>query len=127
MYEKYLAIGRLTRDPSPKIKPDGTMTCMMNIAVDTRIRREKTTKFITVFTQGKTAEHCDQYLSKGSPILVEGTIMEPKIYAGRDGQPRAGITMFAYNVTFLPGGPKNDGDKQAEPEYETISEDEIPF
>jgi single-strand DNA-binding protein len=82
------------------------------------------------------AELCNQYLTKGRPVLVEGRMTVdretggPRIWTGNDGKPRASFEITATTVKFLGGRGEGGGDTsvsyQESPPPE-MGEDEIPF
>lgn len=133
MYQKIIVVGNLGRDPEMRYTQDGTPVTSFSVATTRRWndreggQREETTWF-RVTTWGKQAEVCNQYLSKGRQVLVEGTI-SASAWKGRDGEPRATLELRADTVRFL--GQRGEAapvegavDK---PEAEPASEDEIPF
>jgi single-strand DNA-binding protein len=67
---------------------------------------EKTT-WVRVSTWGKTAETMNQYLHKGSRVLVIGRLVSdpktggPKIYTRTDGSAGASFEMTAFQVKFM--------------------------
>ncbi|OQX65445.1 MAG: hypothetical protein B5M51_00685 [Anaerolinea sp. 4484_236] len=69
--------------------------------------RIKETTWFRVNVWGKQAEACNQYLRKGSKVLVEGRMQQdkatggPRIWTGNDGSPRASFEMTAQTVRFL--------------------------
>jgi single-strand DNA-binding protein len=58
--------------------------------------------FIRVVVWGRRAEVCGEYLSKGSPVFVEGRL-QSRSWEGQDGQKRSTIEVIADNVQFLRG------------------------
>jgi single-strand DNA-binding protein len=64
-------------------------------------RKEKTTWF-RCNAWNKQAETLNQYLRKGSQIMVTGTI-EARAYMGKDGQPAASLELRVRDFTFLGG------------------------
>ncbi len=56
---------------------------------------------------GKTGEICNQYLKKGSKVLVEGRLTAdaatggPRVWTGQDGSTRASFEVNAQTVRFL--------------------------
>jgi single-strand DNA-binding protein len=83
------------------------------------------------------AETCNQYLSKGSQVLVEGQITPdpetggPKVFTRNDGTSGASYEVRAFTVKFLGGrgegtglGAPRDEDVPSEGDME---EDAIPF
>lgn len=128
MYQKLIIIGRLGRDPESRFTPDGTPVTMFSVATDRRWtdasgqQQSKTTWFRCVAWR-RLAETCNQYLSKGQLVMVEGEVQEPKVYQGKDGEWRASLDLVAYTVKFLSskterqdgGESGGDGDEESIP------------
>jgi len=95
MYQKIIIIGRLGRDPEMRYTPSGQSVTSFSVATDRRWtdangqRQERTTWF-RVSAWGKLGEICNQYLSKGRQVMIEGEMQEPRPYQGRDGEWRVG-------------------------------------
>ncbi len=76
---KVQIIGRLGRDPETRITPNGRKVAQFNVAVnrawtgDDGERREATDWF-TVEAWGKLGDICEQYLSKGRLVYIEGRL-----------------------------------------------------
>lgn len=81
MYQKQVAVGRLTRDPESKKYGENTV-CRFAIAVDDGFGDKKTTDFMNVSAWGKQGENVQQYTKKGSLVLVEGKFKSSKNDAG---------------------------------------------
>lgn len=102
---KVLLIGNLTRDPELRYIPSGTavstFTVAMNRAYATQSgeKKEEVT-FIRVVVWGRRAEACGEYLSKGSPVFVEGRL-RTRTWQTPDGQNRSTVEVVANNVQFL--------------------------
>jgi single-strand DNA-binding protein len=140
MYHKIIIVGNLGRDPEMRYTPDGTAVTNFSVATNRRwnsadgSQAEETIWFrVTAWRQ--LAELCNQYLSKGRSVLVEGRMTPdretggPRIWTGNDGQPRASYEVTALTVKFLGGrgdGGDTSGSYQEAPPPE-IGEDEIPF
>jgi single stranded DNA-binding protein (ssb) len=95
----------LTRDPELRYIPSGSAVTSFTIAVNRMYttqtgEKKKETCFIRVVVWGKTAETCGEYLSKGSPVMVEGRL-QSRNWVGQDGQKRNTIEVVANNVQFL--------------------------
>ena len=71
MFNQFIGIGRLTRDPETKTLTNGTQVTTFSIAIN---RRNEKVDFIPVETFGKLAELAEQYLSKGALVLIEGEL-----------------------------------------------------
>jgi single-strand DNA-binding protein len=61
---------------------------------------------------GRQAETCGQYLSKGSPVFVEGRL-STRSWEDQEGQKRSMTEVVAANVQFLRGtGQKSPADQE---------------
>lgn len=108
---RVLLIGNLTKDPEVKYRPDGTAVTDLRLAVNETFRNRQTgesvekTCFVDVVVWARQAENCGKYLSKGSPILVEGGLQMDE-WEAQDGSKRSKLRVRARNVQFL-GSPRN--------------------
>jgi single-strand DNA-binding protein len=141
MYHKVIIVGNLGRDPEMRYTPDGTPVTNFSVATNRRwstpdgTQNEETVWFrVTAWRQ--LAELCNQYLSKGRPVLVEGRMNAdretgaPRVWTGNDGQPRASFEVTALTVRFLGGRGEGEADSSVslqEPPPQEMGEDEIPF
>lgn len=102
-------VGNLTRNPEVRYAPSGNAVSDLGLAVSRKYRgkdgqeREETC-FVRVTVWGKTAENCDKYLSKGSPVLIEGRLKYDEWE--KDGQKHNRLSVVAERVQFL-GAPRN--------------------
>lgn len=71
-YNRFIGIGRLTRDPEIRFTPKGTQVTTFTIAIDRNYNDEA--DFIRVETFGRLAEIVGNYLTKGRLVLVEGEL-----------------------------------------------------
>ncbi len=131
MYQRTIVVGHLGRDPEMRYTQDGTPVTSFSMATTRRWNdregglKEETTWF-RVSVWGRQAEACNQYLSKGRPVLVEG-IVNASAWKGRDGEPRATLELRADRVVFL--GQRGEQAQEGTPEAgsQATPEDEIPF
>jgi len=111
MYQTCIIVGNLGADAELRYTPNGTAVCDFRVATNERWNdrdgqlQEKTTWF-RVTLWAKQAETLNQYLTKGSRVLVEGTI-DASAYTAQDGTPRASLELRARNVRLL--GSRGDG------------------
>ncbi len=130
MFQQCIIIGNLGRDPEMRFTPDGTPVTNFNVAVNRRwtnadgSQGEKTTWF-RVTCWRRLAETTNQYLRKGSAVMVIGEI-EASAFLGQDGQPRAMLELTARDVRFLPRGTGAGEEAGAGMDYPQEEED-IPF
>ncbi len=124
MYQKLVIVGNLGSDPEMRQTPDGTPVTSFSVAVNRRWSTkdgsdgEKTTWF-RVTAWRKLAETCNQYLSKGRTVLVEGEV-EASAWTAQDGTARATLEVTARNVRFLCRNSGTGGEGQQDDE-------EMPF
>jgi len=140
MYQRVIIIGNLGRDPEMRYTADGTPVTSFTVATSRRWNdqsgqpQEKTVWF-RVSAWRRLAETCNQYLSKGRQVLVEGELSEPKPFQGRDGQWRASLEVTAREIRFLGGrgeqgapGPAGAGaGAESREEPPALDEEDIPF
>jgi single-strand DNA-binding protein len=117
---KVLLMGNLTRDPELRYVPSGSAVATFTVAVNRVYKsqageKKEETSFIRVVVWGRRAEVCGEYLSKGSPVFVEGRL-QSRNWETQDGQKRSTIEVIADNVQFLRGGDKAPGGAAAKPE-----------
>jgi single-strand DNA-binding protein len=114
MYQKIVLIGNLGRDPEMRYTPTGQPVTTLSLATnrqytDNSGQQVKETTWFRVSVWGKQAEACNQYLTKGRPVLVEGRLTPdlntggPRIWTKQDGTPGASFEVTAQLVRFLPG------------------------
>lgn len=102
---KVYLMGNLTRDPELRYIPSGAAVTTFGMAVN-RVyttqsgEKKKETCFIRIVVWGKMAEVCGEYLSKGSPVFIEGRL-QSRSWVGQDGQKRNTMEVVANNVQFL--------------------------
>ena len=107
-FNKVLLIGNLTRDPELRYVPSGTAVATFTIAVN-RVytsqagEKKEEVSFIRIVVWGRRAEVCGEYLSKGSPVFIEGRL-QSRSWEGQDGQKRSTMEVVADNVQFLRAG-----------------------
>ncbi len=129
---KVLLIGNLTRDPELRYVPSGTAVATFTVAVN-RVytsqagEKKEEVAFIKIVVWGRRAEVCGEYLSKGSPVFIEGRL-QSRSWEGQDGQKRSTTEVIADNVQFLRGSgaagkPGDQGAKgdAAPPDVATIN------
>ncbi len=143
MYQRIIIIGRLGQDPEMRYTPQGTPVTSFSVATD-RVwtdqngQRQERTVWFRVSAWRRLAETCNQYLSKGRLVMVEGEMQEPRPYQGRDGEWRASLDITARDVRFLGGrGDASPGYDAGSRESDVgdidagsgpiLDEEEIPF
>ena len=115
MYQKIIILGNLGGDPEMRYMPDGTAVTNFSLATNRRWNDRQTgqpvdeTTWFRVSVWGKRAEVANQYLQKGSRVLVEGRLRPdpatggPRTYTRQDGTVGASFELNADNFSFVGG------------------------
>lgn len=105
---KVILIGNLGRDPELRHTQGGQPVCSLNIATTRSYmkggqggERVEETEWHRVTVWGKTAEFCNQYLTKGRQVYVEGRL-QTRSYE-KEGQKHYQTDVVADTVQFLGG------------------------
>ena len=131
-----IIIGRLGRDPEMRYTPSGQPVTSFSVAsnrsyTDANGQKTDETIWFRVTAWGKQAEICNQYLKKGSKVLVEGRLVPdknggPRIWTKQDGTPGASFEVTASTVRFLSTRGEGTGETMADAVGESGGDD-IPF
>ena len=106
MFHKLTIVGNLGKEPELKYTTDGKAVTTFSVAAS---NRKDETVWFRVSTWDKQAETCNQYLHKGSKVLVEGALRadgagNPRVYERKDGLGwAASFEVVASSVKFLSG------------------------
>jgi single-strand DNA-binding protein len=112
MFQQILIVGNLGRDPEMRYTPQGQPVTTFSVATNRQYTNAagetvKETTWFKVEAWGKQGETCNQYLKKGSKVLVEGRLVAdretggPKVYDKTDGTKGASFVVNASTVRFL--------------------------
>ncbi len=137
MLNKVFLIGRLTRDPEIRFLPSGSQITSFSIAVNRAYKTKDSdewkeeTYYIDIDTFGYLAERLGKQLSKGTQILVEGSLRQDR-WETQTGEKRAKIKVVADKVNILSSraaAQQEEPETIPEPkETEDFSSDEdVPF
>ena len=102
---KIILIGNLGTDPEMRFTPSGTPVVSFNLATN-RVytssdgERKQETEWFRVSAWRKQAESCNQFLTKGQRVYVEGSL-RTRTWEDRDGQRRVTLEVNADRVLFL--------------------------
>lgn len=103
-WNKFMCIGNVGAQPEMRVTPQGKSVTSFSVAinrvsVDVNGNSKKETDWFRVKTWNRLAESCNQNLSKGKMVLVEGPIHTS--YYEKDGVKRQAIEVTAERVVFL--------------------------
>jgi len=104
---KVILVGRLGQTPEVRMTPSGAAVANFSVAtnetwVDKSGQKQERTEWHRVVVWGKTAELCQQYLSKGRQIYLEGKL-QTRQWQDKDGQTKYTTEVQAQTVQFLGG------------------------
>ena len=102
---KVILIGNLGKDPELRYLPSGQSVAKFSLATGMRWKDKNgqlqdRTDWHNIVVFGRTAEVCNEYLKKGSPIYLEGRI-QTRSYDDRDGNKRWITEIIAQSVNML--------------------------
>ena len=141
-FHTIIIVGNVGRDPEMRYTPAGQAVTSFSVASNRRYtasngEQVNETIWFRVSAWGKQAEVCNQYLKKGSKVLVEGRLTPdkntggPRIWQKQDGTSGASFEVTAGTIRFLTSRGEGDtvaasatdaGDMAVAP-----AEDDIPF
>lgn len=150
MFNKIIIVGNLTRDVDLKYLPSGSAVSTIGLASNRKYKKQDGSQvedvcFVDVKLFGRTAEIANQYLKKGSQVLIEGRL-SLETWNDQSGAKRSKHTIIAESMQMLgrsDSSSSNSYDNQSNymnhnntdssniannkiPEID-IDEDEIPF
>ena len=140
MWHTIIIVGNLGKDPEMRYTPSGKAVTSFNVASSRQYtggngQVVKETCWFRVSVWDKQAETCNQYLKKGSKVLVEGHLTPdlnsggPKTYTRKDGSAGASYDVSAMTVKFMSSRTESSGEpgSMGDEVPSAGGEDEIPF
>ena len=112
-YNRVILMGNLTRDPELKFLPSGNSVANFGIAMNERYTDRQTGEqkesscFVDVAAWGRQAEIVNEYLTKGSPIFIEGTLKFDS-WETEDGSKRSKLSVTALRIQLIGGRRDSD-------------------
>ena len=136
---KVLMCGRLTRDPDVRYGDNQKAVARFSLAVDRKFTREgdPTADFFNCTAFGKSAEFVENYLQKGTKMIVIGRLQNND-YTKEDGTKVYSTQILVDELEFAESKRSSEGSsQQAAPQAESSSggfmnipagiDDELPF
>jgi single-strand DNA-binding protein len=145
---KVILIGRLGKDPELKYTASGTPFCRFSMATDdvwndkTSGERQEKTEWHNIVAWDRLAEICNQYLTKGRLVYIEGSL-QTREWDDQEGNKRRTTEVRARDMVMLGSNTgENAGGGQrrtvaaaesataggsSSPLTSTITDDDIPF
>lgn len=134
---KVILIGNLTRDAEIRFTPNGTPVANFGLAINRKWTNKQGEKvegvdYVNIVVWGRLAELCGEYISKGSPVAIDGRL-QSRSWEAEDGSKRSTIEVVAENVQFL-GRKSERGDGDFVPNNigvegitTSVLDEDIPF
>ena len=134
---KVILLGNLGRDPEVRFTQGGTPVANFTMATTDRWsdpsgEKKEKTEWHRIVVWGKQAEIAGEYLKKGRPVFVEGSL-QTREWTDRDGNKRYTTEVRAQRLQLL-GRPDDRGGSPGGPPAEdahepagSFAEDDIPF
>jgi single-strand DNA-binding protein len=120
-FNRVILVGNLTRDPELRYIPSGTAVSEITLAVNERVKKNdqwvEEVNFIDITLWARTAEVANEYLSKGSSVLIEGRLKLDRWE--KDGQKHSKLRVVGEKMQMLGsrgdggGGPRGGGARPA--------------
>jgi len=124
-YNRVVLLGNLTRDVELRYIPSGTAVTDIGLAVNDRVKRNDQwvdeATFVDITLWGRTAEVASEYLSKGSPVLIEGRL-KFESWETQDGQKRSKLKVVGERMQLL--GSKGGGGGGGQPAPQRQQDDQ---
>ena len=128
--------GNVGRDAEMKYTDKGQPYTKFSVATNRQYtsgngETVKETIWFNVTTWAKQAEICNQYVKKGSKVLVEGRLEadpatgSPRVWKSQDGSSKASFEVTASTVRFLSGRDEASGSQGNAAPYSDDSD--LPF
>ncbi len=130
---KIMVIGNVGTDPEMRFTPNGHPVTSFRVATGRSYtaadgERRQETEWFDVAAWNRLAETCNQFLTKGQRVYVEGRL-RTRSWDGQDGQKHFRVEIVANQVIFLDKRPVGTlPEAGAEPaSEEDVDPGDIPF
>src|SRR3972149_12181544 len=106
---KVILVGRLGRDPEMKYTASGTPFCRFSMATDEvwndkgSGERQERTEWHNIVAWDRLAEICNQYLTKGRLVYIEGSL-QTREWDDSEGNKKKTTEIRARDMVMLGGG-----------------------
>ncbi|MEW6715964.1 MAG: single-stranded DNA-binding protein [Chloroflexota bacterium] len=138
MYHRIIIVGNLGRDPEMRYTPSGQAVTNFSVAANRRYTASSgetvdETIWFRISAWGRQAEICNQYLRRGSRVLVEGRLVPdlqtggPRTFTRQDGTAGASFEVNAQVIRFLSTRAEDEAAAEGVVAGPTEEEGEIPF
>jgi len=105
---KITIIGHLGRDPEMRYTPEGNPVTSFSVASSRKYKtssgeQKEETEWFNCSAWNKLADVCNEYLSKGKQVYIEGRL-KTRSYETQSGEKRFSLDVSCSEIQFLGGG-----------------------
>ncbi|MFM9904292.1 MAG: single-stranded DNA-binding protein [Pyrinomonadaceae bacterium] len=121
-FNKIIIVGNLGRDPELRYTPQGAAVCSFSMATNEK-RKDKSGELQDITTWFKVtlwrnqAENAAKYLTKGSPVYIEGRLRIEE-WTDRDQNKRYTLDVQATDMQFISAGRGEGGGEYSGGQHE---------
>lgn len=129
MLNKAILQGRICRDLELKMTASNIEVCSFTLAVERNYAKQgekRQSDFINIVAYRQTAKFLCNYFSKGSPVLISGSI-QTRTWDDANGQRRYATEVVADEVNFCGDKAQGQADNMPDGFAEVQSDDDLPF
>ena len=138
MFQKIIIVGNLGGDPEMRYTPSGQAVTNFSVATNRKYtgqdgQRVDETVWFRVSAWGRQAETCNQYLKRGSKVLIEGRLTAdrqtgaPRVFQRSDGSYGASFEITAQSVQFMSPRGEDETFQSSGVSAAPEADDDIPF
>ena len=130
--KKLIITGNAGRDPEVRTDANGNVFTTFSVGVSVGTKQEPKTDWIDVHASGALAERVNNYVKRGTKVLIEG-FPTTSAYINKDNHPASSLRLYARNLELLSGkrGESDENEVYALPNSGNTSveslEDEVIF
>ena len=125
---KVFLSGYLIRDPEIRYTQSGKAVARMGISVNRRNSKTNENGYpesdiFNLTAWEKRAEFCGRYLTKGSRVMVEGSLRTSN-YEAIDGTKRYSTDIWIDNIEFADSNKRTDGNSSERSDRQNVARDD---
>ncbi len=119
-------IGNVGKEAEMRFTPIGKPVASFSVAVNSKFGETESTEWFNIVTWNKLAETCNQYITKGQQVFVEGRL-QTHSWEDKDGVKHYKTEIIATRVLFL--GQRKDAREETTTgqQVDTPELENIPF
>ena len=119
-------MGHLTADPEVKVLESGTSVANATVAINERFtdregNQQESVHFVAIEAWGRQAEIMNEYLAKGSPLAIEGSLKYEQWTDAETESTRSRLKVRVRRFQFLNPSPNGNGNGNQESDTNEIN------